>query len=203
MNKQREVPVVSAVLVMINILVFIICSMTGKWLYNLGMLDLGGVFAQKEYGRILFSMFLHSDISHLFNNMLILFFLGAMLEKELGHFRYLLLFLLSGIGGNLLSLLYKVLTYNMTGTIGASGAIFGMDGALLALILFSRTTMSEISPGRVILMIAYSLYSGFAGSNIDNAAHIGGLCIGFIIGSIMTVTDKRKKVKDKRDSFEY
>lgn len=204
MRMRKDIPIVSAVLVAINVIVFLICTFTGNVLYNMGRLDAVDVLVKREYARVIWYMFLHSNITHIFNNMLILFFLGAMIEKEVGHVLYLILYMLSGIGGGILSLIYKTLTFDFSGTIGASGAVFGLDGALLALILFSGRRMANVTPTRVILMIAYSLYSGFTGGNVDNAAHIGGLITGFLIGIVICMMNRRKTSgKDERCSFEY
>ena len=70
------------------------------------------------------------------------------------------------------------------GSIGASGVVFGLDGVLLALVLFSGSRMEHVTAKRVVLMIFLSLYSGYTGHNIDNAAHMGGLITGFVLGSI-------------------
>jgi len=194
MRKTRHLPLVSGTLAAMNIIVFLLCTFTGNLLYNIGRLDIQGVLMQKEYGRIIWSLFLHGDINHIFNNMVIVFFLGAMIEKEIGHIWFLFAYLLSGIGGNLVSLAVKVLTGDMVGSIGASGAVFGLDGVLLALILFSGKRMPDVTPGRVILMIVLSVYNGFSGVNIDNAAHIGGLFTGFLIGIIICIKDRIKEL---------
>lgn len=198
MDRWKDLPIVSATLVAINIFVFLICTFTGNLLYNMGRMDAWSVLIRGEYFRVLWALFLHGDIGHIFNNMLILFFLGAMIEKEVGHIRYTLFYFLSGIGGNLLSLGYKVQTGDMSGSIGASGAVFGLDGVLLAMVLFSRRRMENVTIPRVLLMIAYSLYSGLTGQNVDNAAHIGGLVTGFLAGMIMCVFQKLKTVKNNR-----
>lgn len=190
LNNLKYIPLVSIVLVGINVIVFLLCTWTGDLLYNKGELSLWGVVRQKQYLRILWSMFLHGDINHLFNNMLILFFLGAMIEKEVGHFRYAVFYFMSGIGGNLVSLWYKGVTKEQIGSIGASGALFGLDGLLLAMVLFSKRKMENVTPIRVVLMIVYSLYGGFIGRNIDNAAHVGGLLIGFMAGTLMCLAQK-------------
>ena len=194
MKKLQAIPVVSGVLVSINVIVFFICSFTGDALYRAGILWAPAVLENREYGRILWAIFLHSDIGHLFNNMVILFFLGAMIEKEIGHVRYGVLYFLSGIGGNLLSLLVKAVTGDMSGSIGASGAVFGLDGALLAMVLLSGRKMENVTPGRVIFMVIYSLYNGFAGENIDNAAHVGGLIIGFGVAAVMCMIQKMRNM---------
>lgn len=190
--RWKEKPLVSAALVIINVIVYIICTFTGNLLYNMGRSGILNVLGDKEYGRIVYSLFLHGSISHLFNNMFILFFLGAMIEKEVGHIRYAFFYFLSGIGGNVLSLFVKMMNGDLSGSIGASGAIFGLDGVLLAMVLFFRGRMENVTPVRVVLMIAYSLYSGFTGANVDNAAHVGGLLTGFLAGIIMCFIERRR-----------
>lgn len=193
MRQIKSQPVVSTVLVAVNVLVFLLCNFSGEILYNIGRLDTYHVVIEKEYGRILWAMFLHSGINHLFNNMLILFFLGAMLEKEVGHVRYGILYFLSGIGGNILSLWVKAVNNDPSGSVGASGAIFGLDGVLLAMVFFSGRQMENVTLPRVLLMILYSLYTGFTGQNIDNAAHVGGLLTGFATAGIMCFFQRRRK----------
>lgn len=111
-----------------------------------------------------------------------------MIEKEIGHVRYALLFFLSGIGGNLLSLYVKVVTDNPVMSVGASGAVFGLDGVLLSMVLFWDRKLPSVTPARVILMVIFSLYSGFSETNIDNAAHVGGLLAGFLAGCVVCLT---------------
>ena len=199
MKKWQKVPWVSGTLVAINVIVFMICTFSGDVLYNKGELDAASVFVGKQYGRIISAMFLHAGIEHLFNNMIILFFLGAMLEKVTGHIQLLVLYFLSGIGGNLCSLLAKILQMDGSASLGASGAIFGLDGVLLAWILIDRKSMPDVTPKRVALMIALSLYSGFTAQNVDNAAHVGGLVTGFLAGAIFCAVrkyGKRNKVRE-------
>ena len=166
MRSLKFQPIVSTMLVTVNAVVFVLCHFTDE-LYEAGVLDVYSVLAQKEYGRI----------------MMILFFLGSMIEKEVGHVFYAAAYFLSGIGGNILSLLSRALQGDPTASLGASGAVFGLDGVLLAMVLFSGREMENVTPARVLLMIAYSLYSGFTGQNIDNVAHVGGLLTGFLAAS--------------------
>lgn len=194
MKKLRNVPWASGILVAINVIVFLICTFSGNVLYNKGELDVISVLAGRQYGRILWAMFLHAGIEHLFNNMVILFFLGAMIEKAIGHISFLVLYFLSGIGGNLCSLLAKLLQMDASASVGASGAIFGLDGVLLAWILLDRRSMPDVMPKRVILMIALSLYSGFTTQNIDNAAHVGGLVTGFLAGLVLCGLRKHRRL---------
>ncbi len=198
MKRLKAVPVVSGALVGVNVLVFLICHFSDA-LYRAGILSAYAVLEKGQYGRILWAMFLHSDIGHLFNNMVILFFLGAMIEKEVGHVKYGVLYFLSGIGGNLLSLLMKEVTGDMSGSIGASGAVFGLDGVLLAMVLFSGRKMDDVTPGRVVFMVILSLYNGFKGENIDNAAHVGGLAIGFGAAAVMCMIQRKMERKSHID----
>lgn len=197
LEKCRSLPFVSAALVVANIAVYILCSFTGRYLYDRGSLSLVSVLTKGEYGRIIWSLFLHSGINHIFNNMLILFFLGAMIEKEVGHIRYAFFFFLSGIGGNLLSLLAKWIGNDSSYSIGASGAVFGLVGVLLALVLFSNRKLPNVTPVRILLMVGLTLYSGFTGQNIDNAAHIGGILTGFLVGTAVCIVEKRKTRRAK------
>ena len=183
MKRLRNVPWVSGMLVVINVIVFLMCTFSGNVLYNKGELDVVSVLAGKQYGRLLWAMFL----------------LGAMIEKVTGHVTFLVLYFLSGIGGNLCSLLVKLLQMDYSASVGASGAIFGLDGVLLAWILLDRQSMPDVTPKRVILMIALSLYSGFTAQNIDNAAHVGGLVTGFLAGLLFCALRKHRRQKKTKE----
>lgn len=190
-EKYRTLPYVSAFLVLVNVVVYAVCSLTGNQLYLAGRSSVYETVINKEYGRIVWSLFLHSDVNHIFNNMLLLLFLGGMIEKEIGHICYALCYFLSGIGGSLLSLAYKISVNDFSASIGASGAVFGLDGMLLGMVLLGGKRMATVTPTRVILMIVLSLYNGFSGDNIDNAAHIGGLVTGFLLSIVICVFRKR------------
>ena len=87
----------------------------------------------------------------------------------------------------------------MSLSIGASGAVFGMDGLMLALVFFSVKGVPSITPVRLVAVIALSLYNGFMSSDIDNAAHVGGLVAGFLMGCIFCVIQRIQYNKqDKR-----
>lgn len=197
MSRWKGLPIVSGALVAMNVIVYVICLFSGGRLYAFGNLNAYDVLINKEYGRMIWAMFLHSGTSHLFSNMLILFFMGAMIEEEVGHICYLLLYFVSGIGGNLLSLFMRVVNSDMSASIGASGAVFGLDGVLLAMVLLSGRKLQSVTPTRVVAMIVLSLYSGFSGSNIDNAAHVGGLIIGFLGGCVVCILQRRRRERQR------
>lgn len=189
MRNKPEAPCTVA-LIVINVAVFFIMSLFGNTEDAMFMLEHGAMFeplitGEHEYYRIITSMFLHFGIEHLLNNMVILGALGWNLELETGKIRYLIIYLVSGIGGNLLSLYLGVSSAEYAVSAGASGAIFGLMGALLYVAARNRGRMGRISGKGVLFMIALSLYFGITSSGIDNAAHIGGLLCGFILAVIL------------------
>lgn len=199
LRRYRDWPFVSATLVVINVIVYGLCIFTGDMLYYRGGVESFAILERHEYGRLIWAMFLHSGTEHLFNNMIILFFLGDMLEKEIGHVWLGIIYFLSGLGGNIVSLVSKVMTGSAALSVGASGAVFGLDGLLLALVMFSPDFRNAVSPTRVVLMIVLSLYDGFMGSNIDNAAHVGGLIVGFLAGTIFVLARSIRNKKYRRE----
>ena len=183
----KTLPFVSIVLVTVNVGIYFLCQLPGSILYAKGCLRAYEVIGNHEYGRILWAMFLHADISHLFSNMIILIFMGAMIEMSVGHRSFAGIYMASGLIGNMVSLAGKLANNDLSASVGASGAIFGLDGLLLAMVLFSGKRVENVTPVRVILMIWLSLYSGFTGGNVDNFAHIGGLLAGFVIGMVYLI----------------
>lgn len=196
-QKWKSLPIASGVLVGINILLFLLCTFSGKLIYNMGKLDVWNTLCCGEYYRMLTSMFLHADIQHLFNNMILAFFVGSMLERELGYLVYTVAYFLCGIGGNVLSLLYKLQFEPGVSSIGASGAVFGLDGLLLMMVLLSGRRLVDATPVRIGGVIFLSLYSSFGNSDVDNAAHVGGLVTGLVIGIIVSIiirySDRKKR----------
>ncbi len=189
MRNKPEAPCTVA-LIVINVAVFFIMSLFGNTEDAMFMLEHGAMFEplitqDHEYYRIITSMFLHFGIEHLLNNMVILGALGWNLELETGKIRFLIIYLVSGIGGNLLSLYLGVSSAEYAVSAGASGAIFGLMGALLYVAARNRGRMGRISGKGVLFMIALSLYFGITSSGVDNAAHIGGLLCGFILAVIL------------------
>ncbi|MCM1262056.1 MAG: rhomboid family intramembrane serine protease [Butyrivibrio sp.] len=183
-------------LVAVNVLLYIVCSFTGNILYNWGDFSIADVIINGEWYRIITSMFLHVDINHLVSNMLILYYIGNAVEKYMGCIPYVIIYFLSGIVGNMLSAGYELLSGSYVSSVGASGAVFGIEGALLMLALIYKGKCAEVTAGRLMFAIAFSLYCGFTSSNINNAAHIGGLLAGFAAAGICWLiipADRKKK----------
>lgn len=197
-RRFRDLPIISIALVTINIIVFLVSLFTAGRLYYYGLSKVG-VLYYKQYGNILWAMFLHDDTAHLFGNMIVLLFLGSMLEKEVGHIWFTIVYFLSGIAGNLVSLCEKVVTGVDSLSIGASGAVFGLDGLLLALVFCSNRFRNEVQPGKVVLVVGLSLYDGFTRANVGNEAHVGGLIVGFLLGLLICLIQNLCNKQHKRE----
>ena len=198
-RRFRNLPFISVSLVIINVVVFLINLFSGDSLYYHGGLGLVPVMYYQEYDRLLWSMFLHADTMHLCNNMVILFFLGSMLEKEIGHIGFAVVYFLSGLSGGLLSLYEKFLTGSDTWSIGASGAVYGLDGLLLAMVLCWPRFRNMVSFPKVALIVGLSLYNGFMQENVDNMGHVGGLVAGSVVGIIVCILKNIGKNPRKRE----
>lgn len=183
-------PIVTYILIGANVLIFLLLSFNGRtedaeYMARHGALYVPYLTDYHEYYRMITSLFLHFGFWHLANNMLTLFVLGRFVEPVVGKARFLIIYFTAGIGGNALSMALEMRSGDFTVSAGASGAIFGITGALLALAILNRGQIAGISRFSIILMIAVSLYNGFASSGVNNAAHVGGLICGFLISLII------------------
>lgn len=138
----------------------------------------------KQPWRLLSGTFLHGGPAHLFLNLSALLLLGLMAEAKAGSIRWLLVYLLSGVGGSLTSLWWHTQGVN---SVGASGAIFGLYGLVLALLLERGAALSRQERAGLLGLLLYfalgSLVGGLAGpAGTDNAAHLGGLATGLVAG---------------------
>jgi rhomboid protease GluP len=129
-------------------------------------------------------MFLHFGLQHLINNMLVLIFLGDILEMIAGKARYLVIYLGGGIAGNILSIMWSMRTDDYAVSAGASGAVFAVIGALIYLVIRSRGKIDALAGRRLIFMAGLSILQGLTSMGIDNTAHIGGLAAGFLLACI-------------------
>lgn len=181
---------VNAVLVALNVIVYLAVSLTGSVYDTEHMMEWGAmywpaVFIQGEYYRVITYMFLHFGFSHLFNNMLVLAFLGDNLERALGKIKYLILYLGTGIAAGFASMGWNCLQQREVVGVGASGAIFGVVGALVYVVAVNRGRLEDLSIRRLIFFVLLSLYSGLTSQGVDNTAHIAGFISGFLMAVIL------------------
>lgn len=186
--KPVEGYTVTPILISVNILIFILMLLSGvhfllpennsllEWGANFRPLTTGG-----QWWRLFTSFFVHIGIFHLLFNMYALLYVGILLEPFLGKTRFLAAYVISGIAASVSSIWWHELTISA----GASGAIFGLYGVFLALLTTRLThkTVKKALFASIAVFVAYNLLNGIkAGSGIDNAAHLGGLITGLIIG---------------------
>lgn len=186
-------------LIVINIAVFLLLSLFGDTEDAVFMMRHGAMYRElitqeQEYYRIITCLFLHFGITHLLNNMVMLGAVGWNLEMEIGKIRFLLIYFGSGILGNILSLWHDIQTDTNVVSSGASGAIFGLMGALLYVVIANRGRLGRLSGRGMLIMVALSLYFGFTSSGVDNLAHVGGLVCGFIMAAVLY--RKKRKYTD-------
>lgn len=179
---------ITPILISINILIFLTMLVSGVhiispegsdlilWGANFKPLTLEG-----EWWRLLSACFLHIGIFHLLLNMYALIYIGFLLEPYLGKSRFIAAYLVTGVASSVASLWWNDLTISA----GASGAIFGMYGVFLALLttnLLEKSARQSLLAS-ILVFVGYNLLGGFkANSGVDNAAHIGGLISGLLIG---------------------
>ena len=130
-------------------------------------------------------MFLHFGIYHIANNMLVLFVLGQRLEPVVGKIKFILIYLLGGLGGNIFSFIMEMKSADYAVSAGASGAVFAVMGAMLYVVIRNHGRIQDISVRQMMIMAGFSLYFGFTSTGVDNAAHVGGMVCGFILAAVL------------------
>lgn len=185
--KAREP--VTLILVAVNIIVFLVMSALGDTEDAYFMLMHGASFSPAvvlggEYYRLFTSMFLHFGSDHLFSNMLVLIFLGDELEKITGKVRYLLIYVLGGLSGNIFSMVLDWKNESYVVSAGASGAVFAVIGALVAAVILNKGKLQGYSGSRLVMMAGLSILQGFMASGVDGWAHLGGFAFGFLIALV-------------------
>lgn len=189
---------VNTCIIILNILIFLFVdlkhsSLDTEWMLQCGAMYVPNILESHEYFRLITSMFLHFGIQHLFSNMLILWFIGGTLESLVGRLRYLTFYLFSGIIAGMVSIGYNIMTNEFPVSAGASGAIFGVTGALVFVVLIHRGQVEGLTKKQMILFAFLSLYGGVANPEIDNAAHFGGFISGLILAALFYRKPKNNK----------
>ncbi len=190
----------SAILILLNVAVFV-----AMLLYGLNfisptpqeLLEIGGnrraEVLNGEYWRLLSAIFIHGGLAHFCMNMVGLAFMGMLLEHIVGAIKLATIYLVCGIIASLASIYW----HENTVGVGASGAIFGLNGLLLALLVFKAYPKYERTPAWIVLGVfgGISLLFGILSNGVDNTAHFGGLLSGFTIGAILVLFDKKQFIK--------
>ncbi|MBP5312527.1 MAG: rhomboid family intramembrane serine protease [Clostridia bacterium] len=195
----RSNMIVVYILLGLNVLVFIL-GYISKAVYGYDYLYLYGVQYNRfvfegEWWRLFSAMFLHADIYHLAGNMLSLFYLGTVVSRYFSKLEFLVLYFVSGFFGNLLSLWF--LPENLV-SLGASGAVLGLGGVLIYMLVLSKNKRAFRSTGNffsLAIMVIFNLVYGVikTGSDINNFAHFGGFIAGFLLALVIEKIVEKKR----------
>jgi membrane associated rhomboid family serine protease len=191
--KAIERPYVTFVLIGLNVVAFVLTMLSkadpqsglDQVTADYGMWPIG-VALGDEYYRLATAMFLHAGIAHIAVNMLALWVIGPQLESLFGHVRYTVLYLVAGLGGSVASFWFS--TPNIVG-VGASGAIFGLMGAM---VVVAKRLNVDMRP--YIGIIAINVVIGFVFAGIDWRAHFGGLVTGVLVGLLFAYAPVKGRV---------
>lgn len=148
-----------------------------------------GLVLNGEVFRLIANAFLHGSVIHLAVNMYSLWIIGTQVETYLGKVKFFIIYILSALMGSLFSIIF----YENSLSVGASGAIFGLMGALLYFGYHYRLYLSNALTSQIIPIIIINLFLGFTMTGIDNGAHIGGLIGGYLATMIVGVKYKSTK----------
>lgn len=188
---SMKTPIITYILIAINIIMFLAMYLFGNGSTDINTLLFYGannstLVKMGDYYRLISAIFLHIGVIHLACNMYALYVIGPQLESFYGKLKFVIIYLLGGIIGNLFANIFEI---NTVGA-GASGAIFALFGSLLYFGYHYRVYLGNVIKTRVVPIILLNLMIGFMYNNISNAAHIGGLIGGVLISMALGVPNK-------------
>lgn len=200
LQRWSRKPVVTYALLAVTTIMFIIQSVSGGSTDVFALVTLGAKVNEfiiaGQWWRLITPIFLHIGIAHFAFNALILYFLGIQLEKIFGHLRFFLLYLFSGILGNVFSF-----AFNTSISAGASTALFGMfvSTIVLSKLFPNRPGIYALSRNFLILIILNVLFGLFS-TGVDNAGHLGGLIGGYLLSYAISAPNviERYNPRNKR-----
>lgn len=195
--KNIRAEYVTIALVVVNVITYLVLEWLGDTTNGFFMAEHGAMYPDfirinHEWWRIITAGFLHFGAVHLVNNMVILYCMGSRLERVTGHLKYFMIYLVSLIGAGLLSYGMMLRTGDYAVSAGASGAIFGVIGGFLWIVILHRGRFEQITTRGIMMMIVLTIYYGFSSAGIDNWGHIGGLLAGFAATVILYHRNRQK-----------
>lgn len=185
----KKDPIITKIIMLINLVVYVLSIIYGSDFIISRFGNNASLIQSGEYYRLITSAFVHVNIIHLLCNMYALYIIGMQIENFFGKFKYSVVYLVSALTGSLLSIMFNTNSYS----IGASGAVFGLLGALLYFGYHYRVYLDTVIKSQIIPIIILNLGIGFMIPGIDNACHIGGLIGGIL--STMAVGVKYRSEK--------
>lgn len=180
--RGKFAPFMTILMIIINVAVFVWCEFfctveEAEYIVSKGVLGHEYIYEGHEYLRFITSMFLHFGFLHLANNMFMLAIVGNRVERFIGHMRFIMVYLASGFGGGIASVIFHMLQGQDVVSAGASGAVYGIIGAMIVMIFKYQDEEFDI---RHIFLVLILLTCGSIQEGVDFAAHIGGLIVGSV-----------------------
>ncbi|WP_435921691.1 rhomboid family intramembrane serine protease [Paenibacillus sp. DYY-L-2] len=187
---------VTCLILAANLVMFVLLLLKGGTDSNLAKVELGAMLNAEPYAsewwRLFASMFLHHDFNHLFFNCFSILVFAPPLERLIGHWKYALLYLGSGIVGNVLSMEIYSRSSDIFISAGASGAIYGVYGAYLYIALLQRHLMDESSRKTLYSLLIIGVVFSLLVPQVNWMAHFGGLLGGFFLYGLLIRVLKRR-----------
>lgn len=189
-NYYKKSPV-TTILLAIMVVYFIVISLNGGTTNSQTLVDFGAffppyIFQNNEYYRFITSIFIHIGVTHILFNGYALYIFGTQIEKIMGKTKFIIFFLLAGIGGNIVTYIVSLRSLEAFQTIsaGASGSLFGILGAFLYLIRRHPSTITPEGRKSILSLLGINLVITLLIPNISITAHFGGLIIGYLLSYI-------------------
>ena len=184
---KNKFPMITYWLIAVNVILYVIPILFGQYNDLINNYSVWGpAIREGQYYRLLTGIFLHGGILHLLFNCYALYVIGSQVENFLGRIKFAIIYLVAGISGALFSVIFG----GNFASIGASGAIFGLMGALVYFGYHYRVYLGTVIKSQIIPLIVLNLLLGFCMPGIDNFAHIGGLIGGTLMSIALGVKDK-------------
>ena len=196
---KKNIPFVTIVLIAINV----IWSLKGDVNNASYMASMGAsygpyVFERFQFWRLITSMFMHFGIMHLMGNMIYLFIAGLNLERVIGHWKYLALYFMTGFGASLISTAFYYLRNSDVVSAGASGAIYGLIGAVVVLTFKNRGRTGRGAMWiRIGIVLMFLFYSNFMNTRVDAVAHIAGFGLGILLMIAFNAMGRKEKKRER------
>lgn len=195
-DKKYKGPFITYILIAINVIMFAVMTAAGGTENTDVLVKYGakvnGLIVEGQYWRLITSAFIHIGLAHIAFNMYGLYNIGSLIERIYGHVNYLLIYLIAAFTGSISSFIFSQAL-----SAGASGAIFGLLGALLYLGQKKPRMFSTSFGASVLVVIGFNLIYGFSNTGIDNFAHLGGLIGGYLAANAMGLIYEKKEVAKK------
>jgi len=186
-NGKRYIPFFTILIILINVIVFVWMEIDGstqdsRYMMTHGAFSIYQFLYMKHYYIIFTNMFLHFGIEHIASNMMVLAFAGYSVEKNYGHFKFLVIYLATGICASAVSAMYYIIHHVFAVSAGASGAIYGVIGALAVTFVSQKNSAGNKTKALLVAFIIYN--ASKTDGSVDNMAHLGGLISGLLFGYI-------------------